>query len=90
LKTRNCFSVFGLSWDTAKLHRGGFLNNDALSMSTQQPTLPMVSVPKRSELGREKFWESKASTKHILSANRKVSKWAGWEGSGWRLANSDW
>jgi hypothetical protein len=56
----------------------------------QQPTLPMVSVPKRSELGREKFWESKASTKHILSANRKVSKWAGWEGSEWRLANSDW
>jgi hypothetical protein len=39
LKTQQRFSVFGLSWNTAKICCGGFLNNDAPSLSTQQLAL---------------------------------------------------
>jgi hypothetical protein len=78
LKTQQRFSVFGLSWNTAKICCGGFLNNDAPSLSTQQPS--MISVPKRNELGREKFGKAMILPSQNLSANRQVGKWASRKG----------
>jgi hypothetical protein len=90
LKTQQRFSVFGLSWNTAKICCGGFLNNDAPSLSTQQPS--MISVPKRNELGREKFWEGDDTAEPKLigkSAGRQMGKSQRIAIGKWRLATGE-
>jgi hypothetical protein len=54
------------------------LNNDAPSLSTQQPS--MIGVPKRNDLGREKFGKAMILPSQNLSANRQVGKWASRKG----------